>query len=67
LAEEAGALVRFLTELVAEHAEGAGGVAEAVSDLMGGLSFDEEGAEGFILALERLLGGAEEIGGLLLR
>jgi hypothetical protein len=49
-----------MTELVAEDAEGPRRVAEAASDLVGGESLDEVGAEGLVLSLERRFGGQEE-------
>jgi len=49
------------SELIAEDAEGAGGVAEAASDVGGWLVIDEEGTEGFVLALQGELGGKEEV------
>ena len=51
-----------MAELVAEDAEGPRGVAEAASDLVGGESLDEVGAEGLVLSLERRFGGQEEPG-----
>ena len=58
--EEGGALGGVMAELVAEDAEGPRGVAEAASDLVGGESLDEVGAEGLVLSLERRFGGQEE-------
>ena len=60
LAEEGIAFLGIVTELMAEDAEGAGGIAKAAGDVDGGLLIDEVGAEGFILALQRELGGQEE-------
>ena len=58
--KEAAVLVGQVAKLVTEDAEGAGGIAEAPSDLKGGESFDEVGAAGFVLTLERVIGGEEE-------
>ena len=60
-AEETGALVRVVAKLMTEHAESTRRIAEAPSRLGGGEIFDEEGAEGLVLALERLLGRSEEV------
>ena len=51
-----------VAELVAEDAEGAGGVAEALRGLRRGQALDEVGAQGLVLAVEGLLGGQEEAG-----
>jgi hypothetical protein len=51
----------IVAELMAEDAEGAGGVAEAASDVGGGLLIDEVSTEGFVLALQGELGGEEEV------
>ena len=61
LAEERGAFERIVAELIAEDAEGAGGIAEAAGDFGRWFVIDEEGAEGFVLALQGELGGEEEI------
>jgi len=61
LAEEGSAFLGVVAELMAEDAEGAGGVTEATGDVGRGLLIDEEGAEGFVLALQRELGGKEEV------
>jgi len=61
LAEEGSAFLRVVAELLAEDAEGAGGVAEPAGDVAGGLLIDEEGTEGFVLALQRELRGKEEV------
>jgi hypothetical protein len=61
LAEEGGAFLRVVAELMAEDAEGAGGVAEAAGDVAGGLLIDEVSTEGFVLALQGELGGEEEV------
>ena len=50
-AEEGSAFLRIVAKLIAKDAEEAGGVTEAASDVAGGLLIDEEGAEGFVLAL----------------
>ena len=60
--EEADLLIGVMAELVAEDAEGAGAVAEAAGDLVGGKSFDEVGAEGLVLSVQRGFGGEEEVG-----
>ncbi len=60
--KKAAPLGGVVAELVAEDAEGARGVAEAASDLVGGESLDEVGAEGLVLSLERRFGGQEESG-----
>ena len=61
LAEEGGAFLRVVAELITQDAEGAGGVAEAAGDVGGGLLIDEVSAEGFVLALQGELGGEEEV------
>jgi hypothetical protein len=61
LAEEGGALVGVVTKLMAEDSKSALGVAETASYIDGGLVFDEEGAEGFILALQGKFGRKEEM------
>ena len=55
-------LVSQLAELMTEDAEGAGGIAKASGDFEGGESLNEVGAEGFVLTLERVIGGEEEAG-----
>jgi hypothetical protein len=45
---------------MAQDAERARGVVEAGGNLVGGELFDEIGAESFVLAVERVLGGEEE-------
>jgi len=47
LAEEGSTLKGVMTELMAQDAEGAFGVAEAASDFGGRLLIDEVSAEGF--------------------
>ncbi len=49
-------------ELVTQHAEAAGGVAEAAGDFVGGQCFDEVGAQGFVLAV-RGVAGPHEVAG----
>jgi hypothetical protein len=61
LTEEGSTLVGTVAKLMAEDTKGALGVAETASDLDRGLLFDEEGAESFILALQRKLRGKEEM------
>jgi hypothetical protein len=51
-----------VAEAPAEDAEGAGLVAEATRGLGGGDALDEEGAEGLVLALARMVGLGEEPG-----
>jgi hypothetical protein len=51
-----------MTELMAQDAERARGVAKAGGNLVGGELFDEIGAERFVLAVEGVL-GREEKGG----
>jgi hypothetical protein len=63
-AEEGRALLRVVAELMAQDAEGAGGIAEPPRRLGGRQLFDEVGAEGFVLAMERRFGGDEEGGSL---
>ena len=62
LAEEGGAFVRVMPELMAQNAEEAWGVAEALGDLDRRLLAGEEGAEGFQLPLEGKFRGEEEAG-----
>jgi hypothetical protein len=59
-AEEGGAFLGVVAELVAEDAEGAGRIAEAPRRLGGRELFDEVGAEGLVLAMQRPLGREEE-------
>jgi len=61
LPEEGGAFVGVVAELMAEDTKSALGVAETASDLDRGLLFDEEGAEGFVLALQGKCGRKEEM------
>jgi hypothetical protein len=60
--EEAGAFGWVVAELVAEDAEGIGGVTEAASGLGSGQLFDKEGAKGLILAVVGEFRGEEEAG-----
>ena len=53
--------MRVVAELMTQDAEGTGGVAEAASDVAGGLLIDEVSAESFILALHGELRGEEEV------
>jgi len=53
-----------MAELVAEHPETAGGIAEALGGFGRREFFDEEGAEGLVLAMEALVWGEEEGSGL---
>jgi hypothetical protein len=59
-AEEGGALIGVMAELMAEDAEGGRGVAKTAGDVAGGLFIDEESAESFVLALQGELRGEEE-------
>ena len=52
--------IRLATELVAQDAEGAGGVAEGAGYLVRGAIFDKEGAQGFVLAVAGMGGLGEE-------
>ena len=61
-AEEAGAFVGIVTELVAEDAEGAARVAKAACDLVRRHAFDEKGTECFVLTVERVVGSEKEAG-----
>jgi hypothetical protein len=61
LAEERSAFLRVVAELITQDAEGSGGIAEAASDVDGGLLLDEVSTEGFILALHGELRGQEEV------
>jgi hypothetical protein len=61
LAEEGGAFVGIVAELMTENAKGARGIAETPGDLGGRLLVDKEGAEGFVLSLQRELRGEEEV------
>jgi hypothetical protein len=60
--EEGVPLLAIVPELVAEHAEGARGVAESVGHLMGLHSFNEERSEGFVLPVEWFFGAEEKPG-----
>ena len=53
-----------MAELVTENAEGSWRITEAPCDFGRGDTFDEVGAECFILALPRGFGGEEELGSL---
>ncbi|MGA2119463.1 MAG: hypothetical protein ABSH56_32525 [Bryobacteraceae bacterium] len=61
LAEEGGAFLGIVAELMTQDAEGAGGVAEAASDVAGGFLINEVSAEGFVLALQGEPRGEEEV------
>ncbi len=63
-AEEGRALLGIVAELMTQDAEGAGRITEVPSRFDGRESFDEVGAEGFVLAMQRLFGGEEEGSGL---
>jgi hypothetical protein len=56
---EKGAL-GVLAELVAEHPEATGGIAKALSDLMGGDALDKISSERFILSMSRIGGFKED-------
>jgi len=47
-------------QFVAEDPEASGGITKALGDLGGGESFDEEGAEGFVLPVDGVAGLEEE-------
>ena len=58
--EEGRAFGGIVTELVAEDTKGTRGVGEAAGDLGRGAFLDEVGAEGLVLAVERIFRGDEE-------
>lgn len=58
--EEGSAFGWIVTELVAEPPKGARGIGEAAGDLDRGALLDEEGAEGLVLAVERVFWRNEE-------
>jgi len=60
--EESGAFLGVVTELVAEDAQGVGGITEVGCDLRAGPFVHEEGAQGFVLAVEGGFGSEEELG-----
>ena len=60
--EEADLLIGVMAELVTEDAERTGRIAEAAGDLEGRKTFDEVGAEGLVLSVQRVFGGEEEVG-----
>ena len=60
--QEEGA-VGVLAEVVDQDAEAARGIAEAAGGLLGGESVDEEGAQGFVLAVGGVGGLEESLGG----
>jgi hypothetical protein len=41
----------FATEVVAQNVEGTEGVPEGAGDILGGTAFDQESAQGFVLAV----------------
>jgi hypothetical protein len=49
-----------MTELVTEHTEGSWGVSKVSGHLDRGSRLNEVGAEGFVLAVERVFGSEEE-------
>jgi len=51
-----------VAELVAENAQGVGRITEAAGGLGAGQFLDEEGAEGFVLAVEGRFGAEKELG-----
>jgi hypothetical protein len=61
LAEEGGALVGVVAELMAKDTEGAWRIAETARDVGGELLVYDEGAEGLVLALEGELRGEKEV------
>jgi len=62
--EKGRALFRVVAELMTEDAEGAGRIVEAARRFGGRELLDEVGAEGFVLAMERLFGERKKAGGL---
>lgn len=52
---------RIVAELVTKNAEGARGVTEVAGGLVGGEEFDEEGAQGLVLAVFGVGGPEEEV------
>jgi hypothetical protein len=61
LAEEGGAFLRVVAELITQDAEGAWGIAEAAGDVGGGFLPEEVSTEGFVLTLHGELRGQEEV------
>jgi hypothetical protein len=61
LAEERGAFVGVVAELMTKDPKGTGGIAETSGYVAGGLFIDEEGAERLVLALHGELWGKEEL------
>jgi hypothetical protein len=59
--EEGVSLFGIVPKLVAEDAKGTRGVAETTGHLVGRLTLDEKGTQGFILSVEGLFGGQEEV------
>jgi hypothetical protein len=60
--KERGAFVRVVAELVAEDAQGVGGVTEAAGHFRARGFLDEEGAEGLVLAMKGRFGAEKEPG-----
>jgi hypothetical protein len=60
--KETELLVGIVAELLAEAWQGAGRVAEAAGDLLGRTTFDETGGEGFVVSVQAVFGGVEEVG-----
>jgi hypothetical protein len=60
-AEERGALLGVVAELMAEDAEGGRGVTKTAGDVAGRLIIDEQGADRFILTLQGKLWSEEEL------
>ena len=60
-AEEGSTFLGIVAELIAEDAEEAGRVTEAAGYVAGRFLIDEVGPEGFVLSLQRELGGKEEV------
>jgi hypothetical protein len=58
--EKGSALGGRVTELVTEHTEGSWGVSEVSGHLGRGSCLNEVGAEGLVLAVERVFGSEEE-------
>ena len=64
LAEEGGTLLRVMAELMAEDTETAGRVTEVPGSYGGREVFEKESTQRLVLAMQGLLGGEEEGGGL---
>jgi hypothetical protein len=58
--KKAVAFIEIMPKFVAEDAKSPRGVAETMRDILGWLTIDEKGTQGFVLPVERLFGGQEE-------